>query len=67
MGVVVVKKSSTGNPAIEGLVAEADAVEEVAEIEENVRSKEEITAPQCVHVARKWGNEWVFYEEDYSN
>jgi hypothetical protein len=67
MGVVVVEKSGTGNPAIEGLVAEAAVVEEKAEIEENVRPKEEIAAPQCVQVARKWGNEWVFYEEDYSD
>jgi hypothetical protein len=36
-GVVVFKKSGTGNPTIEGLVAEAAAVEEEAEIEEIVR------------------------------
>jgi hypothetical protein len=24
-------------------------------------------ASQCIHVARKWGDEWVFYEEDHSD
>jgi hypothetical protein len=45
MGVVVVEKSGTENPTIEGPVAEAIAVEEEAEIEEIVRPKEETTAP----------------------
>jgi hypothetical protein len=36
MGIVVVKKSGTGNPATEALVVEAAAVEEEAEIEEIV-------------------------------
>jgi hypothetical protein len=63
----VVDRSSTGNPAIEALAVEATAVEEEAEIEEIVRPKQENVAPQCVRVARKRGDEWVFYEEDHSD
>jgi hypothetical protein len=63
MGVVVVEKSGTGNPTIEGPVAEATAVEEEAEIEEIVCPEEETTVPQCICVARRQANEWVFYEE----
>jgi hypothetical protein len=58
-----VEKSGTGNPTIEGPVAEAIAVEEEAEIEEIICPKEETTAPQCVCVARRKGDEWVLYEE----
>jgi hypothetical protein len=67
MGVVVVEKSSTGNPATEAPAVEAAAVEEEVEIEEIIRPEEENMAPQCVRVARKQGDEWVFYEEDYSD
>jgi hypothetical protein len=67
MGIVVVNKSGTGNPATEALAVEAVAVEEEAEIEEIVHPKEENVAPQCVHVARKRGDKWVFYEEDHSD
>jgi uncharacterized protein (DUF169 family) len=67
MGVVVVEKSGTRNPTTEAPVVEATVVEEEAEIEEIIRSKEENVAPQCVQVARKRGNEWVFYEEDHSD
>jgi hypothetical protein len=63
MGVVVVEKSGTGNPTIEGLVAEATVVEEEAEIEEIVCLEEETIAPQCICIARRQGDEWVFYEE----
>jgi hypothetical protein len=65
MGTVVVDKSGTENPAIEAPAIEAAAVEEEVEIEEIVHPKEENMAPQCVHVARKRGDEWVFYEEDH--
>jgi hypothetical protein len=37
------------------------------EIEEIVRLKKENVAPQCVCVARKRGDEWVFYKEDHSD
>jgi hypothetical protein len=67
MGVLVAEKSGTGNPTIEAPAAEAAAVEEEAEIEEIVRPEEENVAPQCVRVARKRGDEWVFYEEDHSD
>jgi hypothetical protein len=67
MGVVVVDKSGTRNLAIEAPTVEAAAVEEEAEINKIVRPKEENVAPQCVRVARKWGDEWVFYEEDHSD
>jgi hypothetical protein len=67
MGVVVVEKSGTGNPATEALAVEAALVGEEAEIEEIVRPKEENVAPQCVCVARKRGDEWVFYKEDHSD
>jgi hypothetical protein len=60
MGVVVVEKSGTRNPTIETPAAEAAVVEEDVEIEEIVRSEEENMAPQCVRVARKRGDEWVF-------
>jgi hypothetical protein len=67
MGIVVVEKSSTRNPATEGPAVEAAVVEEEAEIEEIIRSEEENAAPQCVRIARKRDNEWVFYEEDLSD
>jgi uncharacterized protein (DUF169 family) len=67
MGVVVVDKSGTGNPAIEAPAVEATVVEEEVEIEEIIRPEEENMAPQCVRVARKRGDEWVFYEEDHSD
>jgi hypothetical protein len=65
MGVVVVEKNGTENLATEALAVEATAVEEKAEIEEIVCPEEENVAPPCVHVARKWGDEWEFYEEDH--
>jgi hypothetical protein len=67
MGIVVVEKSGTGNPAMEAPAIKAAAVEEEAEIEEIVHPEEENMAPQCVRVARKQGDEWVFYEEDHSD
>jgi hypothetical protein len=67
MGVVVVEESSTGNPAMEAPAAEATATEEEAEIEEIIHPEEEKVAPQCVDIARKHGDEWVFYEEDHSD
>jgi hypothetical protein len=66
MGTVVVDKSSTKNPATEAPVVKAAIVEEEVEIEEIIHPEEENMAPQCVRVARKWGDEWVFYEEDHS-
>jgi hypothetical protein len=67
MGVVVVEKSGTGNPAMEALAAKASATEEEAEIEEIIHPEKEKVAPQCVYVMRKRGDEWVFYEEDHSD
>jgi hypothetical protein len=67
MGVVVVKESGTGNLAMEALAVEAAPAEEEVEIEEIIRLGEERVVPQCVHAVRKWGNEWVFYEEDHSD
>jgi hypothetical protein len=67
MGVVVVEKSGTSNPAMEAPTVKAAAVEKEAKIEEIVHPKEENVAPQCARVARKRGDEWVFYEEDHSN
>jgi hypothetical protein len=61
----VVEKSGTGRPATEALAVKTTVVEEEAEIEEIVCPEEENVAPQCVRVARKRGNEWVFYEEDH--
>jgi hypothetical protein len=66
MGVVVVEESGTRNPATEVLAAEATATKEEVEIEEIIRPEEEKVAPQCVRIARKRGDEWVFYEEDHS-
>jgi hypothetical protein len=48
MGVVVVEKSSTGNPATEGLTVGAAVVEEEAEIEEIIRWKKKT---QCLNVS----------------
>jgi hypothetical protein len=45
MGIVVVEKSSTRNPATEPPAVEAAVVEEEAEIEEIVRLKEENMVP----------------------
>jgi hypothetical protein len=65
MGIVVVEKSSTGRPATEALAVKTTVVDEEAEIKEIVCLEEENAAPQCVRVARKRGDEWVFYEEDH--
>jgi hypothetical protein len=67
MGVVVVEESGAENPATKALAAEGTATEEEVEIEEIVHPEEEKVAPQCVHVARKRGDEWVFYEKDHSD
>jgi hypothetical protein len=67
MGIVVVEKSSTGNPAMEALVAKAAATQEEVEIEEIIQPEEEKVVPQCVHVVRKRGDKSVFYEEDHSD
>jgi hypothetical protein len=67
MGVLVVEKSSTRNPAMEAPVVKATTIEEEVEIEEIVCPEEEKVAPQCVRVARKRGDKWVFYEEDHSD
>jgi hypothetical protein len=67
MGVVVVKKSGIENPATEAPAVEAAAVEEEVEIEEIIHLEQENMAPQCICVARKQGDEWVFYEEDHSD
>jgi hypothetical protein len=66
MGVVVVDRSGTENLATEAPAVEAATVEVEAEIEEIVRPEEENVAPQCVRVARKRGDKWVFYEKDHS-
>jgi hypothetical protein len=67
MGIVVVDESGTENPATEAPTAEGDATGEEAKIEEIVSPQEERVAPQCVHVTRKRGDEWVFYDEDHSD
>jgi hypothetical protein len=67
MGIVVVDKSITGNLAIEAPTVETVVVEEEVEIEEIIHLEEENVAPQCVRVARKRGDKWVFYEEDHSD
>jgi hypothetical protein len=67
MGVVVVKESGTRNPATKAPAGEATSAEEEAEIEEIICPEEEKVVPQCIHVARKRGDEWVFYEEDHSD
>jgi hypothetical protein len=63
----VVEKSGTRNPTTEALVVKAAVVEEEVDIEEIVHPEEENVAPQCVRVARKRGDEWVFYEEEHSD
>jgi hypothetical protein len=67
MGFVLVDRSSIENPAAEAPAGEATMVREELEIEEIICPKEENVAPQCVRVARKPGDEWVFYEEDHSD
>jgi propanediol utilization protein len=67
MGLVLVDRGGAENLTVEAPVAEAATVEEEPEIEEIVRPEEEVMAPQCVRVARKRGDEWVFYEEDHSD
>jgi hypothetical protein len=67
MGVVVVEESGVENPATGAPAAEGAATEEEADVEEIIHPEEERVAPQCVRVARKRGNEWVFYEEDHSD
>jgi hypothetical protein len=67
MGAVVVKESGTWNLASGVPAAKAATVEEEVKIEEIVHPEEETVASQCVQVARKQGDEWVFYEEDHSN
>jgi hypothetical protein len=68
MGLVLVdSEGRVKNPAVEALAAEATEVEEEPEIEEIIHPEEDVVAPQCIHVARKRGDEWVFYEEDHSD
>jgi hypothetical protein len=67
MGVVVVEESGAGNPATKTLAAEGATTEEEAKIEEIIHPEEEKVVPQCVRVARKRGDEWVFYEEEHSD
>jgi hypothetical protein len=67
MAVVVVKESGTKNLAKEAPAGEAAPAEEEVEIEEIIRPEEEKVVPQCVRIARKRGDEWVFYEEDHSD
>jgi hypothetical protein len=67
MGLVLVDGGGAENPAAEAPIAEATAAEEEPKIEEIIRPEEDVVAPQCVHVARKRGDEWVFYEEDHSD
>jgi hypothetical protein len=57
MGIVVVDRSDIRNPATKTPVVKAATVEEEAEIEEIVCLEEENVVPQCIHVARKRGNE----------
>jgi hypothetical protein len=52
---------------MEAPAIKAATVEEEAEIEGIIRLEEENVAPQCVRVARKQGDEWVFYEKDNSD
>jgi hypothetical protein len=65
MGFVLVNGGGTENPTIEALAAEATAVEEEPEIEEIVCPEEENVAPQCIRVARRRSDEWVFHEEGH--
>jgi hypothetical protein len=67
MGLVLVNGGGAKNPAIEAPTVEAAVIEEEPEIEEIVHPEEEVVAPQCVHVARKQGDEWVFHKEDHSD
>jgi hypothetical protein len=60
-GVILVERSGTSNPTTEAPTVKAAAVEEEAKIEEIVHPEEEN------EVARKRGDEWVFYEEDHSD
>jgi hypothetical protein len=57
MGIVMVKKSSTGSPATEALAVETAAVEVEVEIEEIMCLEEENATSQCVCIARKRGDE----------
>jgi hypothetical protein len=61
------KRGGTGNPTTKASVVEGAAIEEEAEIEEIFHPEGEKVALQCVRVARRQGDEWVFYEEDHSD
>jgi hypothetical protein len=52
---------------MEAPAIKAATVEEEAEIEGIIHLEEENVVPQCVRVARKQGDEWVFYEKDNSD
>jgi t-SNARE complex subunit (syntaxin) len=64
---MVVEKGGTGNSATKALATEGAATEEEVEIEEIIHLEGEKVATQCVRVARRRGDEWVFYEEDHSD
>jgi hypothetical protein len=65
MGLVLVDRSGTENPAVEALAGEFALVGEEPEIKEIIRPEEENVAPQCVRVARMRDGKWVFHEEDH--
>jgi hypothetical protein len=67
MGVVVVEEGGAGNSTTKAPAAEGTGTKEEAEIEEIVHLEGEKVALQCVHGARRRGDEWVFYEEDHSD
>jgi hypothetical protein len=67
IGFILVNGGGTENPATEVPVAKAAAAKKELEIEEIIYPEEEIVAPQCIHVARKRGDEWVVHEEDHSD
>jgi hypothetical protein len=60
-------RTSNDNPTIEKDALEIVAIEEEPEIKEINRDPKETVQLQCIRVARKRHDKWVFHEEDHSD
>jgi hypothetical protein len=63
MGVMLGARTNNDDPATKGDAPGATTTEEEPEIEEINQAPMEIVQPQCIRVARKRHEEWVFHEE----
>jgi hypothetical protein len=67
MGVVLSVGTDNDDPTAERDVLEVVAIEEEPKIEEIIWAPKETMQLQCIRVARKHHDEWVFHEEEHSD